>query len=44
MENKEGPKILTITELSEFIKLKLPNNKIRVIGEISQTTIRGGHL
>lgn len=43
METKEQI-IFTISELSEFIKSIMPNKRIRVTGEVSQPTIRSGHL
>ena len=36
--------IFTITELSEYVKTLLPNKKIKVMGEVSQPKISGGHL
>lgn len=35
---------LTIKQLSEFIKKKLPNNMLTVRGEIRQPKISGGHM
>jgi exodeoxyribonuclease VII large subunit len=34
----------TISELSQYIKAFIPNKKIKVNGEISQISIRGGHI
>jgi exodeoxyribonuclease VII large subunit len=36
--------VFTVTELSEYLKSVIANKKIRVVGEVSQPTIRGGHL
>ena len=36
--------VLTIKQLSEFIKTKLPNNMLTVKGEIRQPKISGGHM
>jgi exodeoxyribonuclease VII large subunit len=36
--------IFTISELSDFVKSIMPNKRIRVVGEVSQPVIRGGHM
>lgn len=37
-------KVITISELAIFIKSFIPNKKVQVSGEISQVSIRGGHI
>ena len=36
--------IFTVSELANYLKSMISNNKIKVIGEVSQPVIRGGHL
>lgn len=36
--------IFTVSELSGFIKSIMPNKRIRIIGEVSQPSIRSGHM
>jgi len=37
-------KVFTVSELTEYLKTIVAGKKIRIIGEVSQPTIRGGHL
>jgi exodeoxyribonuclease VII large subunit len=36
--------IFTVSELSDYLKSIISNKKIKVIGEVSQPVLRGGHL
>jgi len=36
--------IFTVSELSDYLKSIISNKKVKVIGEVSQPVIRGGHL
>jgi exodeoxyribonuclease VII large subunit len=36
--------IFTVSELANYLKSMISNNKIKVTGEVSQPVIRGGHL
>ncbi len=36
--------IFTVSELSEYLKSIVGNKKVKVIGEVSQPVLRGGHL
>jgi exonuclease VII large subunit len=36
--------IFTVSELANYLKSRISNNKIKVTGEVSQPVIRGGHL
>jgi len=44
MATKEQSIVFTVSELSDFVKSIMPNKKIRVVGEVSQPTTRGGHM
>jgi exodeoxyribonuclease VII large subunit len=42
--NKTNEHIFTVSELANYLKSIISNNKIKVTGEVSQPVIRGGHL
>lgn len=44
MASKDQHIIFTVSELSDFVKSIIPNKRIRVCGEVSQPTIRSGHM
>lgn len=44
MSTKSNNEVLTVTQLTDFIKKNLPDKKIKVTGEISQPKLSSGHL